>query len=984
MRERRQGSSLKQENKPVQILPGNLIDSLRVFLAVLVLAVPVLSAQEEEPAGADEPIGAEDARAKLRRGDYEGAREDFAALLKADPDDSVAALGLARASAATGGWEKALTVLQGASKWESSTALQTEAGKIHLQTGKLEQAEALFRKAIELDGDNVTALNRLGEVLSLRGLGKQAEKTWNEVIDRVYQGLTADEAEALEADEFVEMGLSLIHLNRFKDADTVMFPQAEEQAEELGRKCQLLLLEWGRIYQDKYNYPDARKSFREALEANPYFADAMVAMAENYLEDFTVGTGRFDLAEKQLEKALEVNPDHPGAHVALGSLWLSDGNLSRARKSFEKSLEVNPANLQSRGLLAACAFLASDGESFKEQEAAALKQNSECAEFYHTISQAIERRFRYKDAALMSEKALALNPDYWPAFHTLGINLLRMGREEKARFYLDKSYKEDPFNIYVFNTRKLLKHMDKGHRVFKQGNFILKLPKADYEILKTYLVPLLEEAYEKLQKHYRVELEPPVYIEVFSDHKWFSARIVGLGGFPATGACFGNLVALTTPKALPQNWGVVAWHEFAHVITLHSTHHRVPRWLTEGLSVFEEGRDHPSWTRRFEVELGSAYASGRLLTLAELDFGFSKPKYPMQVLMSYYQGCMVVRYITERWSFEKILEVLAGYRDSKGTREIFREVFDLGLDEFDKGFFKYLDDWVVANGLVPAVMDEDLADELQLDLEDDPDNIDKLLKLAWVYYCGGVEVDVPLTVGKILKLEPDNADAHAILGLQKLRDGRSTAAEKDLLKALEAKTRYGFRVNEALGNISMKNGDKEKAIEFLERARVVSPRAGALQGRRVNLYSRLASWYRESGDEEKMIERLEQWRKISPEDLRPRLELGKFYLGAGGQESTAKAVAVLDEVIFINPFDLKLHKELARAASSSGAHAIAIREYKLLLSYPETNPRTAYLALAKAYLGLGDKKEAGSFARKVLEIDSENAEAEKILEQAGE
>ena len=395
MRERRQGSSLKQENKPVQILPGNPIDSLRAFLAVLVLAVPVLSAQEEKLAEADESIEAGDAPAKLGRGDYEGAREDFAARLKADPDDSAAALGLARGWAATGGYKEALGVLQGASKWESSTALQTEAGKIHLQTGKLEQAEALFRKAIELDGDNITALNRLGEVLSLRGLGKQAEKTWNEVIDRVYQGLTADEAEALKADEFVEMGLSLIHLNRFKDADKVMFPQAEEQAEELGWKCQSLLLEWGRIYQDKFNYPDARKSFREALEENPYFSDAMVAMAENYLEDFQLGTKRFVLAEKQLEKALEVNPAHPGAHAALGSFWLTDGNISRARKSFEKSLEINPANLQARGLLAACAYLESDEESFKEQEAAALKQNSECAEFYHTISQAIERRFRY-------------------------------------------------------------------------------------------------------------------------------------------------------------------------------------------------------------------------------------------------------------------------------------------------------------------------------------------------------------------------------------------------------------------------------------------------------------------------------------------------------------------------------------------------------------------------------------------------------------
>jgi len=948
-----------------------------IFFTVLLLCGPGLLAQDEKPRETEEQATAKQAASSLRGGDYESAREDFSSLLKTSPGDEGLARSLARAWAATGGYQEALDVLKAAAKWESSTKLQAEAGKICLRTGKLDAAESLFRKAIELDGGNVTALNRLGETLSQRGRGKEAAKIWNDVID-VYQELSFQQAEELEADEFVEMGLALIHLNRFKDADMIMFPQAQDQ----DAKCQSLLVEWGRIFQDKFNYPDARKSFREALGENPSFADGLVALAENYLEDFQVGSGRYSMAQKQLEKALSVNPEHPGAHKALGSLWLSDGNLPKAGKSFRRSLAINPVNLEARGLLAACFFLDGDEESFAKHEKATLELNGECAEFYHTIARAIESRFRYQDAASMSEKALAVDPDYWPAFHTLGINLLRMGQEEKARFYLEKSREKDPYNIYVFNTRELLKYMDRKHRVLKRGKFVLKLPKADYEILKTYLVPLLEEAYEKLQKRYRVELDPPVYIEVFSEHKWFSARIVGLAGFPATGACFGNLVALTTPKALPQNWGVVAWHEFAHVITLHATHHHVPRWLTEGLSVFEEGSEYPFWTRRFEVELGSAYASGRLLTLAELDFGFSKPKYPMQVLMSYYQGCMVVRYITQRWSFEKILDVLNGYKENKTTRQIFREVFKLELEEFDKGFFKYLDDWVKSNGLVPLVVEESLADELQLDLEDDPGNIEKLLKLAWVYYCGGVEVDVHLTIGKVLKLDPDNADALAILGLQNLREGKTASSRKDLLKALEGKTRYGFRTNEALGNIAFKKGKKEEAVEYLERAREISPRAGALQGR-TNIYSRLISHYMESGDEEKMIERLEQWRQISPEDLRSRLALGKIYLGKGDEESTAKAVKVLDEVIFINPFDLKLHKELARAASSSGAHEISIREYKLLLTYPETNPRTAYLALAKAYLGLGDKKEAASFARKVLGIDGENAEAEKILEQSG-
>src|SRR5690606_11060375 len=191
------------------------------------------------------------------------------------------------------------------------------------------------------------------------------------------------------------------------------------------------------------------------------------------------------------------------------------------------------------------------------------------------------------------------------------------------------------------------------------------------EVLKTYLVPLLEKAWENYTGYYATELNSPIHVDVFSKHQWFSARIVGLGGVPASGACFGKVVALTTPKALPQNWGAVALHEFAHVVTLQATDNRIPRWLTEGLSVYEEGRDYPRWKRNFTREIADSFGSGRLLPIRDLDSGFSKPKYPMQVLISYFQGCLVVDYIRLTWGFEKIQELLAGYRERKSTEQVF-------------------------------------------------------------------------------------------------------------------------------------------------------------------------------------------------------------------------------------------------------------------------------------------------------------------------
>ena len=917
----------------------------------------------------------------LRAGSYEEAIATFREEVEKSPAEAAPVRGLADALAAVGKYDEALKELSSSALFESASTLQSAAGRTYLRVGQLAQAEKAFRVAIDLDDGNVEALNRLGEVLHSTGRRKEATRMWNRVID-VYQEMSSAEAEKLPAEGYVEMGLTLVHLNRYDEANDIMFAQAVDQDAE----NPVMLLETGRMLQTKFQFPASRGCYRDAFKVNPVFPDGRVALAENYLVDFQVGTRRYELAEKQISRALEVNPNHDGAYTARGSLWLSDGDLPKAREAFGQALAINPANFRARGLLAACQFLANEEDEFEKSEAEVLALNKECAEFYHTVSEAIERRFRYLDAARMAQKALAINEDYWPAYHTLGINLLRVGDEEKGRFYLAKSFRLDPFNLFVSNTRKLLRHMDKNHRVLKTGNFVIKLPKNDYEVLKTYLAPLLKEAYAKLQKHYRVELDPPIFIEVFSGHQWFSTRIVGLAGFPASGACFGNLVALTTPKALPQNWGVVAWHEFAHVITLHKTHHRVPRWLTEGLSVFEEGRDHPEWERRFEREIGSAYASGRLLGLGELDFGFSKPKYPGQVLMSYYQGCLIVKYIEKTWGFDRVLSILEGYDANKPTPQIFQEVFDLSLKEFDRGFFTYLEDWIAKSGYVPTVA-EDVIEDLQLDLEDDPKNVKKLVELAWAYYSSSLadDVDVPITAGKALELDPENGDALAILALHDLKKGKTAKAKERMESALRNGTRMRYRMHEALARLALKDGEKDEAIGLMEKAKEISPFAGAGSPPGRNLYYTLAGLYKDVGKEEDAIRALEELRAFSVEDLRCRVELAAHYIEQGSQAGAEKAVTVLDEALFINPFDVAVHDRLARASVVAKRHSITVREYDLMLrAYPETNPRTAHLALARAHLALGHGKEAREHAREVLEIDDESEEARAILEKAGE
>ena len=80
------------------------------------------------------------------------------------------------------------------------------------------------------------------------------------------------------------------------------------------------------------------------------------------------------------------------------------------------------------------------------------------------------------------------------------------------------------------------------------------------------------------------------------------------------------------------------WHELSHVYVLEMTNHRVPRWFTEGLAVYEETAASPDWGDRLDPGAISAIKSKKLLPVADLDRGFIHPTYPAQVIVSYFQG----------------------------------------------------------------------------------------------------------------------------------------------------------------------------------------------------------------------------------------------------------------------------------------------------------------------------------------------------------
>jgi hypothetical protein len=129
----------------------------------------------------------------------------------------------------------------------------------------------------------------------------------------------------------------------------------------------------------------------------------------------------------------------------------------------------------------------------------------------------------------------------------------------------------------------------------------------------------------------------------------------------------------------------------SHVYILTATNHRVPRWFTEGLAVHEETEVSPEWGDRITPDIVGAIRDKKLLPIAELDRGFVRPQYPMQVIVSYYQAGRICDYIQSRWGADKLLDMVHSFAQSTTTPEVIRQDLGLAPEEFDKQFLDWLE-----------------------------------------------------------------------------------------------------------------------------------------------------------------------------------------------------------------------------------------------------------------------------------------------------
>jgi cellulose synthase operon protein C len=415
------------------------------------------------------------------------------------------------------------------------------------------------------------------------------------------------------------------------------------------------------------------------------------------------------------------------------------------------------------------------------------------------------------------------------------MHLLRTGDEAGARRALEAAFKADPFDVVTYNLLSLLDTLDKFETT-SDGPIVVRLDKEEAPVMREYAIPLAKQALDILSKRYEFMPRGPILIEMFPKHDDFAVRNVGLPGMiGALGACFGRVVTMDSPKARPPgtfNWGATLWHELAHVITLQMSNNRVPRWLTEGISVFEEKRAKSEWGREMEVPFAQALEQGKTLPVKDLNSGFSDPR---MISLAYFEASLLVDHLVSSYGEPALRKQLRAYGQGLENEAAIKEAYGISIEQLQASFDQYLERNF--GRLRRALRGVELpsqgatTDQLKALADANPESYDIHLKLGQALHRDGDTAGAIRALERAASLVPQatgNESPHALIA--------AIAEEKNdtprAIQALEAFVKVDHTDVDAarkLANLVAPLGDIAKATVAWERVVALDPFDGNAQ-----------------------------------------------------------------------------------------------------------------------------------------------------------
>lgn len=826
---------------------------------------------------------------------FKGEYDKAASALEGSRHSEESLVLLSRIIEEQGDLDRAKTQITQIRGWERFKQLLNRLGELEEAQSNYSQARKYYAQSFAIDSTYLEARLNLGILEARWGRKQRARHLLQYFID-LYKITPYPDARIS-----FTTARACIYLNRFQDAND-LFQDASKQSPDDWR----IFEHWGQLFLDKFNYADAKATFRDAIKLNPNAVKARIGLA---------AASELDNPQEAAETVDSLMKSHPERTDVLiyAARWkLLIGERAEADKLARKALKNAPNNLEALSVLAQIDILEHEPKKFEASVRKVLDINPAYSKVYTDAGDALARRYLFAEAVELYRKAVAIDAEDAAAHNGLGTALSRLAKLEEAKPVLERAFELDSYNVWTANLLDLFDSY-KEYDTLRTKHFLIRLHRDDTEIVGPYAMDLAEAAYRAIAPRYKFAADFPITIEIFPKHDDFAVRCFGLPGSQAfLGICFGPLITMNSPRARPVgsfNWSETLWHEFAHVVHLLLSKNRVPRWLAEGIAVYETSLANRAWDMNMHFAAIRALEKDGLIPLNELNSGFVGD--PRRVTFSYYQASEMVAFIVERYGFDKLLDLLKSYRDGLETPQAIKQVLSLTPEAFDAGFKGYMRKKFLRD-------DVDFAWEVQ-DLPKEPGRLIERLR-------------------KIATDRPTSYFAHLYLGQALLSQKSYKEAISSLEKArsLFADDVTGENPYNGLTRAYLAIGDSAKA---LERLRVMVAKNGKDFKACLQLYELAAALQRPEVATEALIAAIQ----ISPYNPNTHKQLGELFLQAN---QAAKALREFKVELALNPLDKAgAHTRIADAYLRTNQKVEAKRHALLALEIAPTYARAQEILL---------------------------------------
>ena len=304
------------------------------------------------------------AEALRKQGRHLEAVESYRAVLELDAGFALAYAGLGTALFEARRYSEALAALEQALALQPElaerAALRLFTGRAARELGRFDAAANHFRRAAELDPDNVEPL------LDLAGVQRMRQR------DR--------EAEAL-----------LARARELRPRDPAALHTIAEALRTQGR------------------VEESIAGYEAVLELDPEFAPSHAALGIARYR-----TQRYRAGLESMQRALELDPELPVAaslHLFMGRAWAELGDAEAAAEQYQRALRIEPRNPEALDHLAMTRFGQRRYEDALALYRTLLEIDPDSASTHSNVGAALYHLDRPQEALPSIERALALDPD---------------------------------------------------------------------------------------------------------------------------------------------------------------------------------------------------------------------------------------------------------------------------------------------------------------------------------------------------------------------------------------------------------------------------------------------------------------------------------------------------------------------------------------------------------------------------------------------